>query len=127
MGQFKKKNPRRFITIFRIYNSKTSSNYFILVFGFQKKLLHTYYLLSGTVQNLICWDTNAARTNFTFNRNEGFVDYVKAYYQGPRKWFNLSVSSWNGEKVDFAETFNQNGIGFTFNMIDAEKWINFNT
>jgi hypothetical protein len=43
-----------------------------------------------------------------------------------REWFETKEASWNDEEQpEFIETVVRHGVGFTFNMVDADEWMNF--
>jgi hypothetical protein len=43
-----------------------------------------------------------------------------------REWFGTREASWNDEEQpEFIETVVRHGIGFTFNMVDADEWMSF--
>jgi acid-sensing ion channel, other len=64
---------------------------------------------------------------FTFDNSSAFVNFLKENVSHPqRNWFNGGKAFWNGQKdPEFTETIVRNGIGFTFNMIDAKDWLDF--
>jgi hypothetical protein len=66
------------------------------------------------------------REKFIFNSNSDVADFLRNLTM-QRLRFADSESFWNGKfKPQFAETLTRVGLGFSFNMIDADDLLNFN-
>ena len=72
-----------------------------------------------------CSDTY---TGYSYNYTFSFVPYIIPILKHYPKfdWFREQFSSFNGKyQPEFAEIRTSRGMGFTFNMIDADEMFNF--
>jgi hypothetical protein len=54
------------------------------------------------------------------------VDFFKATDPGRRTWPTIQTTTWNRfVDVSFAETLTKRGFGYTFNILDEEKLLDF--
>jgi hypothetical protein len=66
---------------------------------------------------------------FAYNKSSDFVrflDVIASEYQ--RDWFDSRQALWNSQSIpNFTETIVRHGIGYTFNMIKADDWLDFDS
>ena len=65
--------------------------------------------------------------DYSFNSSSEFIENVKErLLPFHREWFNLSKIQWSlGERAEFVETMTRKGMGFSFNLPESEKLLNF--
>jgi hypothetical protein len=84
------------------------------------------------VNSIVCFDKSNYGLNaqtFTYNKSSHFVRFlneIASEYQ--RDWFDSRKAVWNRQTVPkFTETIVRHGIGYSFNMINADDWLNFDS
>lgn len=61
-----------------------------------------------------------------FAHNSQVVDFLKANDPGREWWPKVQKTTWNSfVKPRYAETLTRRGFGYTFNLIEEEKLLNF--
>jgi Amiloride-sensitive sodium channel len=98
--------------------------------GLYKANLNIYTDLQGVVDQFICYDRTIiyliTTVPFNYTSNRAFFDYLKANRTQHRVWFEKRRISWNGiENASFAETFTRYGLGFSFNLMQANDLLDF--
>lgn len=59
---------------------------------------------------------------FKFNSTSDFVDLLRNHTYEERPWFIHKKAKWNKDiEPSFAEILTQNGIGYTFNLMDQSE------
>lgn len=76
----------------------------------------------------ICYDDDPfslGDMSFNFSKKSEFVEFLRNMTE-QRSWFDESRATWNSwSEPQFIETILNQGLGFTFNMIDLEDLLNF--
>lgn len=81
------------------------------------------------MQYIVCYDEADGLftlNSFVFNRSSDFVSYLRKLPQ-QSDWFDETSGSWNNEdQVNFAQVLTRNGLGYTFNVLEASDMLNLN-
>lgn len=86
-------------------------------FDLESKFNSTY-LESSLLDFGVCESRYSFSTRFEYNITHLVIDHMKK--NSPKDWFSNQSATWNRQfEPAFAEMVTQQGMGFTFNMIDS--------
>jgi hypothetical protein len=105
-------------------------SYFILFFKEYEKLMKAYIKLQPVVEHLICHEKLQlfliGEVPFNFTSNRAVFEYLKANQTEHKPWFEKRLINWNSRSnAPFAETLTRYGLGFSFNLIQANDLLDF--
>lgn len=97
------------------------------MFWLNKIIIH-FKSVRSNVEHAICFDEphfNLWKNNFTYKRSSDFVEHLKANSEDQRKWIKYFYFKWQRDVPELAEIVTRNGLSYTFNIMDAEKLLDF--
>jgi hypothetical protein len=85
---------------------------------------------SNEICATLCYDIRVVdflrHFDFKYERTSDFVDLIKTFYSNASLWKQSHRSLWNSmKKPPYVETLTKKGFGWTFNMLEDEKLLNF--
>jgi hypothetical protein len=88
------------------------------------------FISRTAVNHIICFNyarLGLEKGKFYYKDSSDFVKYLRNNEsRDQRIWFSRREASFNDRRdPEFVETIVRHGIGFTFNMVDADQWLNF--
>jgi hypothetical protein len=112
-----------------VYVFMLAINYFYSI-RLYKEFIKNNTNLQSIVEQFVCYEEPryylTDESPFSFESNREFVEFLKTNQIGNRLWFETRHVYWNRRSTaPFAETLTRFGLGFSFNLIQADELLDF--